>query len=396
MINIINEKDCCGCAACAAVCPEQCITMQPGTLGAIFPHVDAEKCLHCGLCEEACPMKQELPKVSAFQETAYAAYALDSATRFAASSGGLFPVLAQTALENDSVVYGAAFDEALQLKCMPATTIGELAPLLKSKYLQSDMQNRFAEIKELLQAGKQVLFTATPCQVAALKSFLGREYENLTTVDFFCHGVPSQAFFDRCRAYEENKSGCTMTGFSFREKIKNGATPHYFKVTYRKNGKDRSATKLYFHSAFYAAFQRYISLRESCYHCRYAGSVRCSDITIGDFHTIDRYIDGINRFDGVSTVIINSVKGQQLLDLCRDLLWLQQVDLNLLKKNGDCFTGGTKHPQTRERFLAALENEPFDRVMADWFAPRKYWKNSIYYHLPKMVRKVLYRLKFGD
>lgn len=396
MINIIHEKDCCGCAACAAACPAHCITMQPGTLGALFPHVDAERCLHCGLCEKTCPIKQDLPKTPAFQQTAYAAYALDSATRFAASSGGMFPVLAKAVLEEGGVVYGAAFDGDLQLKCTPAATTEELAPLLKSKYLQSDMQNRFAEIRELLQAGKQVLFTATPCQVAAMKSFLGRKYDNLITVDFFCHGVPSQAFFDRCRQYEEEKHGCTITDFSFREKIKNGATPHYFKVTYRKNGKERSVTRLYFHFAFYAAFQQYITLRESCYNCRYAGQVRCSDITIGDFHSIDRYISGVNRFDGVSTVIVNSEKGQELLNRCRKFLWIEPVDLNLLKKNSDCFAGGTQRPQRRDHLLAVLEKEPFDRVMADWFAPRKYWKNSIYYHLPKVVRKVLYRLKFGE
>lgn len=396
MIQITNEKECCGCAACAAACPGKCIAMLPGTLGAMFPQVDLEKCMHCDSCETVCPMKKKLPNEGPFLQIAYAAHAVDHTTRRSGSSGGMFPVLAKKAIELGSVVFGAAFNQDLRLECTAATTAEELVPLLKSKYIQSDMQCRFEEIREILQKGERVFFTATPCQVAALKSFLGKEYDNLLTVDFFCHGVPSQDFFDRCKQYGERKHSCKITGFSFREKIKRGATPHYFKVTYQKRGKECSTTRLYFQSAFYAAFQKYITLRESCYNCRYAGQKRCSDITIGDFHTIDRYIKGIDRFEGVSTVIVNSCKGNDFLESCQDALWMQQVDLNLLQKNGDCFAGATIRPKDRDAFVSALACEPFERVIERYFAPRKYWKNNIYYHLPKRVRNVVRRFRFGD
>lgn len=396
MIKILNDADCCGCAVCAEVCPSKCITMSPGTLGALFPSVDEARCLQCGRCDAVCPLRMKLPGEPAMEQKAYAAYAADPDDRYSGSSGGVFPVLAKKVLEMGGVVYGAAFDRELQLKCTAAATEEELRPLFKSKYLQSDMQRHYKEIQELLKNGKLVFVTATPCQIAALKSFLGDEYDNLVTADFFCHGVPSQEFFNRCRQYEQEKYGCTITEFIFREKVKNGATPHYFRITYQKNGAERSVAKLYFYSAFYAAFQRYITLRESCYSCRYAGAVRCSDITIGDFHSIERYIKGINRFEGISTIVVNTPKGADMLKECQQLFRIETVDLQTLQKNGDCFAGPTVRPKDRNQFTEALERDGFEQVMKSWFSPGKYWKNNLYYHLPKMIRKVIRRLRFGD
>jgi len=394
MIFIHNEADCCGCAACAASCPNACITMEPGTLGALFPKVDLTKCIHCGRCVQVCPIKNRV-KAHTWKQTAYAAYSKDAQIRFDGSSGGMFQTFAEQAFRDGFVVYGAAFDEDLKLRCTLAKSREELFPLLKSKYLQSDMQGKFSEIQRKLKSGERVMITATPCQIAALKSYLKKDYENLLTIDFFCHGVPSQKFFDECRQYVEGKEGITIQKYMFRTKIKNGATPHYFSIEAEKDGEKYRKTRLYFYSPFYAAFQKYITLRESCYACPFSGKERCSDITIGDFHSIDCYLKGINRFQGVSTVIINSEKGNLFLENCRDTLEVWGMDIGELQKNGDCFAGSTTRPKNRDAFIDAYENQTFDSVAAEFFNSRQYWKHAIYYHLPPAVRNLVKSIIHG-
>ncbi len=197
MIKILDEKKCCGCAACVNSCPQKCISMVEKTLGALIPTVDETKCVNCGLCERVCPMLHE-DGANVGNQQAFAAYSKSPAVREKGSSGGIFGVLAKRVIENGGVVYGAAFDEKLKLSCVPASDLGMLERLYKSKYIQSDLSDAFGTIEADLKSGKQVMVTATPCQVAAVKMYLGKTYDNLITVDFFFHGVPRQCFFDEC------------------------------------------------------------------------------------------------------------------------------------------------------------------------------------------------------
>lgn len=323
-----------------------------------------------------------------FSRSAFAAYTKDETLLKNSSSGGMFGTFARALLRQGGVVFGAAFDKDLHLKCTSAHSEAELKPLMKSKYLQSDMSGAFGEIKFALDSGKPVLFTATPCQIAALKNFLGKPYESLLTVDFFCHGVPSQKFFDLCVEFVEKKKKCKILSYTFREKPANTASTHNYSIEYDKNGLRRKKTRLYFHSPFYAAFHTYLTLRESCFQCPFANGDRASDITIGDFHSIDKYISGIDRFKGVSTVIVNSEKGRRFFAQCKDSLWVQEVDYTLLQQQGNCFCGSTPRPNNRDKFVQDFENMPFSHLVSRYFAARKYWKNNIFYHLPKPLRNI--------
>lgn len=387
MINIMDEKDCCGCGACSEICPKGCISMELGTLGHMFPVVEQNNCIGCGKCEKVCPMLMPLDTSERKTQVAYAAYAKDKKARFKGSSGGIFGVLASELLLHGYIIYGAAFDNDMKLKCARAENIEELQPLMKSKYLQSDLTRKYSEIKENLDNNKKVLFVSTPCQVTALKKYLGKHYENLITLDFFCHGVPSQKFFDECKQYIESKRNIKIVDFQFRSKRKNGSTPHYYSMKYMYKGKTYIEQKLYFKSAFYAAFQKYINLRESCYECRFAGKNRNADITIGDFHEIDNYVEGINRFDGISTVIINSYLGSHLWDLCKNKLNIIEVNLDQLEKDRVCFAGGTKRPTNRDEFIDDYKTKSFDFLVNKYMNPRSYWKWEIYYLLPKTIRE---------
>ena len=387
MIQILQERDCCGCGACSVVCPQNCITMQEGTLGHLFPSVDQTKCVGCGLCNRVCPMQVDLTHCD--RQAAVAAFAKDATTRFEGSSGGMFGVFSKKLLANGYIVYGAAFDEDLKLQCMSANTEEELSPLYKSKYLQSDMTGGFKKIKEQLRAGKKILFVSTPCQVYALKSYLMEDYPNLLTVDFFCHGVPSQRFFNQCLAEEEKALGSKILRYGFRAKKKHGATPHYVALSYEKNGCEKNIVDYYFASPFYAIFQKYIDLRESCYNCRFAGRDRASDITMGDFHDIDRYIRGVNRFDGVSTVVLNTPKGYAMWDSCLEYVQVYPMDLEKLISDGQCFGNGTNRPARRDEFVDDYNKLETEALLRKWANPNAYRKQRIYYGLPKAIRQKL-------
>lgn len=394
MISILNEKDCCGCGACASICPKSAIFMSSsGTLGARLPVISNEICVDCGLCERACPMlNKEDVTAKAFEQRAYASYSKNDELRFASSSGGMFLTLAKHCIDDGYRVYGASFNEGMKLKCTLATSYEELAPLAKSKYLQSELDGEYRKIEESLKNGEKVLFVSTPCQVSALKLFLKKEYGNLLTVDFFCHGVPSQSFFDECLAFEDEKKSRRTLEYTFREKVKNGVTPHYFKIKYEKNGKEQVKTDFYYKSLFYALFQQYITLRESCYDCMFATKERCSDITIGDFHDIDSYVKGINRFDGVSTVIVNTEKGQELLESVKDTLELFDMDMDRLISDKVIFAGGTKRPKGRDGFVELYNEHGLKGISKRYFGFKRYYKQSIYYRLPKPFRKVMKKL----
>ncbi len=389
MINIIDESQCCGCGACSIVCPKECIQMVPKTLGHFFPKVKEDICIACGKCDQVCPMKQKKKKQN-FKQIAYAAYAKEPEIRFAGSSGGMVGAFSLQLLRDNYIVYGAAFDSNLQLKCRKAAKESDLAILLKSKYLQSDLTCQYKKIKDNLENGKKVLFVSTPCQVAALKGYLEKEYENLLTIDFFCHGVPSQQFFDQCIKIDSRRLGGTIKKYQFRAKKRwGGVTPHYFSAEVEVNKKRKKITKIYYKSSFYAVFQKYINFRESCYNCQFANADRLSDITVGDFHEIDRYIDGINRFDGISTVIINSEKGEELWKHCSKQIIQYPVDLKMLISDGICFNGGTKEPKNREEFVRDYNNKPFKELIDKYVGQQKYWKHAIYYSMPEFFRKQL-------
>lgn len=394
MIKVLNEHNCCGCGACSVVCPKKCIEMRPGSLGHLFPFVNEKECIKCNLCNSVCPMEINgiLPSTTGENHVAFASFSKDSNIRYRGSSGGVFEVLARRLLQDGYLVYGSAFTNDLKLVCKEASNIDELNPLLKSKYLQSDLTNKYKEIESKLKDGFKVLFVSTPCQVCSLKKFLRKNYSHLITIDFFCHGVPSQKFFDECLEFDEKKRyhNNKILNYQFRYKKKNGRTPHYFLINLKnKNNKNYEICDYYFKSTFYATFQQYINLRESCYDCFFSGNERYSDITFGDFHEIDKYIGNINRFDGISKIITNTNVGLELLKKCSNELMLFPIDFDSLQKKGHCFFESTKRPMLRDLFISKYNESGIEGIYKTFARPTKYIKNKIYYSLPLKIRKII-------
>ena len=189
MICIDNKKECCGCGACAQICPKNCITMRADDEGFIYPDVDKSLCIDCHLCEKRCPI-QSMTNISEEYKNSFLGIN-KSETRLNSSSGGIFILLANKIMSEGGVVFGAAYDEHFLVQHIVVESPDQLHLLMGSKYLQSSTGDFFQKAKNYLQEGRKVLFSGTACQIAGLKSFLGKEYDNLWTVDVLCHGAPS-------------------------------------------------------------------------------------------------------------------------------------------------------------------------------------------------------------
>lgn len=208
MISVIEKNNCCGCSACEQKCPKKCITMMEDEEGFFYPHVNKVKCIECGLCEKVCPVinvGENEQKI-----TAYAAYVNDKNVRMKSSSGGMFTLFAQKILNENGVVFGAAFDQNFMVHHIYIESEENLSKQQGSKYLQSRIENTYRETEQYLNSGRKVLFTGTACQIAGLKQFLMKEYDNLYTVDVLCHGVPSSKLWKHYLEYQEECYGSSV------------------------------------------------------------------------------------------------------------------------------------------------------------------------------------------
>ena len=331
MIKIQNKQDCCGCAACVQRCPKQCISMKEDNEGFLYPDVDENICIDCGLCEKVCPIINRPEKLSV-KET-LAVKNQNEAERMASSSGGVFIALAKKTIEKGGVVFGAVFDENWEVMHTYAETLDEVRPMMGSKYLQSRIGNSFRDAERFLKEGREVLFIGTPCQVTALHNFLCKDYRNLLSVDFLCHGVPSPGVWRKYldeefqisarRAAGKNtvlssslKSVPVITGIEFRDKTLNGWKKFSFVVRGQSASKaDKNSVLLSdIHCAnpYMRGFLSDVYLRPSCYRCKCKNGVSHSDLTIADYWGIHVVMPDFDDDKGVGLVLLNTDKGKDI------------------------------------------------------------------------------------
>lgn len=307
MIKITDKSSCCGCEACRNVCPRQCITMQEDREGFVYPEVDATACVDCGLCETVCPVLH--PGQRRLPVEAYAARNCDESVRLASSSGGVFTRLAEWILDRGGVVFGARFNEKWEVVHDYAETREALTRFRGSKYVQSRIGDTYRQAERFLKEGRMVLFTGTSCQIAGLKRFLRREYENLLAVDVVCHGVPSPKVW---RRYLEDITGGipeSISSVSFRDK-QEGWRNFSLKVECT-NKIHRENLRI---DLFFRLFLENLTLRPSCHSCPSKGGGSCSDMTLGDFWGIERVDPAFDDDRGCSVVLVYNPVWKSVLE----------------------------------------------------------------------------------
>ena len=345
MDKIVERKLCTGCTACANICPKKAIKMGIDEEGFKYPVIDQNKCVNCGLCQKTCPVLGKSNNTSI--NDCYVSYAKDEKLRKNASSGGVFPLIANYVLKNNGIVIGAAFDNN-KLKHIAIKEKKFLNQLQGSKYLQSDLDNIFKYIKENVN-DKKILFVGVPCQVAGLKAFLKREYENLICIDLVCHGVPSPKLFEKYCEELEKLNNDKLINYNFRDKS-TGWDTYSVKATF----KNSSFIELSRNNNYSKLFLSDIALRESCYQCNFKIGNKYSDITLGDFWGVQNYYPDMYNKSGVSAVILNTNKGLEIYNSIKEDMVYQKCQLEEIIAGNASLKKSCIRPKNREDFFEKI------------------------------------------
>lgn len=346
---IKNKYNCSGCTACYSVCPKKCIVMIEDESGFLYPKVKENECIHCGLCEKVCPINTKKEIVTWEKQHLAVAISKDSQVWENSSSGGAFTEICNTIAEMQPekipYVYGAAFD-ALEVKHI-GRRMPDIQAFQKSKYIQSNMQDCFVEIEELLKRDEKVVFSGTPCQVAGLKSFLRKEWENLFTIDLICHGVGSKKVFQRFISEKSQRKKV----ISYRFRVKKKKFDYYERYRSEIKYADGSVESIV-EDDYNQLFLNQLCLRDSCgEHCLFRTNKRWSDITIADFNGLGVVFPNLKDNRGYSTVIINSKVGEAVYERLSKRMEMHECPIEELRKWNPLFFGTTPENRNRNAFF---------------------------------------------
>lgn len=379
-----DKKSCCGCSACFSLCKSNAIKMKVDQEGFLYPTVDENECVHCNQCVEVCAFKRDQKKFSnciteseCLVPVVYAVKHKDVDTRMNSRSGGIFTALSDVVLEAEGVVYGCSITSDFMAVHMRAENKEQRDLMRGSKYIQSDLKMTFSLAKQDLNMKRKVLFSGTSCQIAGLRSYLGKEYDNLFCIDIVCHGVPSPMVWKDYIVWQEKKAKGKCIAVDFRNKKDFGWATHVETLTF-DNGK-RTNSKV-FKSLFYG----HTILRPTCYECPYKSVYHPGDISIADYWGIDKAAPGFNDNKGVSLVLVNSEKGA---------LWFESVlsqieyrKCHIKDSMQQSFIKPYAQPTNRDEFWNDYYTRSFDLIA------RKYGNYGLVNSIREMLRLIRRKL----
>ncbi|MPQ43536.1 Coenzyme F420 hydrogenase/dehydrogenase, beta subunit C-terminal domain [Clostridium tarantellae] len=350
MLDFDVKKLCYGCESCYNKCPKNAISMEEGEDGFYYPVIDKNKCIECKLCDKVCQVlnknKIKNDNINIENKKCFAVFNKEEKIRMKSSSGGLFTVLSKEIILQGGSVFGAVFDENMNVIHAQAKTLEEISAMRGSKYSQSKIGNTYKEVYELLKLRKKVLFTGTPCQINGLYKFLGKEYEDLYTCDVVCHGVPSPLVFRKHLKSIENKDG-KIKSYNFRNK-ETGWKSYSIKIEF-ENNKEKNI--LFNHDIYMKGFLNDLYLRNSCYNCKCKGDELMSDITIGDFWGIEKKYPKYHDNKGICCVMVNSKKGSDILEKVKEEIFIEKVNLQDILDENPSIIKAAKYNKKRRSFF---------------------------------------------
>ncbi len=360
------------------MCPFDAAHLIPDPEGFGEPEIDFARCRHCGRCQRACPVAAGRPKLDYLPEAEFgAARHPDEAVRQASTSGGAFTALSDVILARGGAVAGADWDSELHVVHRVAETSAERDRLRVSKYVQSETVGCFREVKRLLDAGREVLFCGTPCQVAGLYGFLGEAPPRLITVDFICHGTPSWPLFRSYLDALEERFGARVTEFCFRDK-QAGWEPMQSRAVFADGAEYRGDCR---EDGYFRLFLGACISRPACYRCPYTVPERSSDVTLGDCWKAKGAIPAWDDNRGISTIITNTRRGRELVAAAQ--FDFQTVPLAVVDQHY-LHAPGKAHPD-RKLFFRAWRRRGFA-----WAAARFAGKRPWYRRIRSRIRKIVY------
>lgn len=389
---ISPTNNCYGCRACEKVCSHGAITMQPNSEGFLFPIVDTEKCVECGLCDKVC--SEDIANVNKIlnplTDKVYAAWNKSRDVVLQSTSGGLSATIAEHIIKQGGVVYGCAWRANDDLVAIQAriSQVDDLYRIKGSKYVQSDTSSSYNQVKEDLKNGTIVLYTGTPCQIAGLKLYLRRDYENLITLDLVCHGVPSPKMFRSYVEWLEAKRGAKITTYKFRDQKSNGVIYH----SWLQSGKERKMLLglVPYSSGFYSS---YFS-RESCFKCAFSQSQRVADITLSDFWGAENHHQELKavRQNGLNMVMCNTPKAYKIICNIEEHLNILPSKLEHAVQGDIRLRESDPRPPFRSESYKILDEKGFDYLQKNHLRTKYHY---IHLLIPGWVRAMINRIRKG-
>ena len=340
MIVVNNKYKCCGCSACVQRCPKQCITLHSDEEGFLYPMVNMDTCIDCGFCEKVCPVLYQAEERLPLE--VFAAKNPNEEIRMESSSGGIFTQLAEQIIDTGGVVFGVKWNEHFEAVHAYTDTKEGLAVFRGSKYVQSQVGDTFKQTEQFLKQGHQVLYSGTPCQIAALKLFLRKDYENLLAVDVVCHGVPSPQIW---KEYMTSLKLDNIAQISHKDKT-TGWREYSFSI---KNVEDKVIyTQKASANKYLSAFVKNLTLRPSCFSCPSKAGKSLSDITLADYWGVESLLPQMDDNKGVSLLCVNTTKGKNMINQL-DLI-LEATNFEKSIPYNSCIVKSTSEPQGRRIF----------------------------------------------
>ncbi len=409
MIDTLGAK-CTGCEACVSVCPKGCISMQMDYNGFMYPSINYETCINCGSCDRICPSINR-NECNTPLET-FVGYNQNEQLRKQSSSGGIFALLAERTIAAKGVVFGAKLEkDLLSVTTDYCENTNDLMPFLESKYVQSRINQSYEKAKRFLNDGREVLFTGTPCQISALKRFLGKDFSNLTTVDVVCHGVPSPGIWEKyvrswknalshslttslSRQQQEILQDCTLEKVSFRSKDqgwKNYGLAHFV-------SKNNSTQKIVlldqrYDNPFMKSFLYDLTLRDSCYDCPVKSFRSQSDITLGDAWCIGKYHPEWDDDGGTSVIFANTEKGKKAIKSLTSIK-ITAIDKNLIYRHNPAIHTSPKRPsRKRNKFFNEIKKGKPILYAIDKCLPPPTYLDKIIWSINNRLKHISKRIK---
>lgn len=402
MIQITDKTKCCGCSACFNICPKSAISMEYDSEGFLYPKVDNNKCIKCGLCLKICPIINNKKENKVLE--VYGAKNKNIEEQLKSSSGGMFSIFANYVLEQNGIVFGASFDSNWRVIHKYIDTKENLDSLRRSKYVQSDINITYKQAKLFLENNRLVLFTGTPCQIAGLKSYLQKDYENLLTVDIICWQVASPFVWKKF--LEENFNIENIDKINFRDKLYGWDRSimslflkkniRYPKLPFVYNFLSNKMKLLLFQTKYALSYRKGclsgLFSRPSCHNCSFKGE-RNSDFTMGDLWGINKILPNMYDKNGVSVLTINSEKGKAIFEKIKNNIEYEKISYDDMVKYNPGFVSSAKiHPKRQEFFKNFQDKEINELIL------KLVKKNILIIKILKaIVKKILkYKYKIND